>query len=102
MVRDRLSLHSLLVSILGTSKVYFQPPATLKMDYPCIIYQVVKLEAIHANDKRYLNMKRYLITVVDKNPDTITPNKILELRYCSFDNHFITDNLNHYNCSLYY
>ena len=102
MAKDRLSLHSLLVSLLGSSQVYFQPPATLKMNYPCIIYKLDDMEAVHANDKRYFNRKRYLLTLVDKNPDTKLPDKILELDYTSFENHFVSDNLNHYNCSLYY
>ena len=102
MVKNRLSLHSLLVTLLGSSKVYFQPPSTVKLEYPCIIYKLDEVEAIHADDKRYLNTKRYLITTIDKNPDTLIPDKLLELRYCSFDSHFIVDNLNHYICSLYY
>ena len=102
MVKDRLSLHSLLVSILGKPYVYFQPPATIKMNYPCIVYKLDDMEGIHANDRRYLNTKRYLVTVVDKDPDTLIPEKILELPYSSFDDHFINDNLNHYICSLYY
>lgn len=102
MAKDRLSLHSLLVTLLGTSKVYFQPPATLKMDYPCIIYKLDGVDLIHANDKKYYGLKRYLVTVVDKNPDTTIPDKLLELQYCSFEDHFVNDNLNHYICSLYY
>lgn len=102
MANDRLSLHSLLVSILGSPNVYFQPPPTVKMNYPCIVYKLDEMEAMYADDRRYFNSKRYLVTVVDKNPDTKTPDKILELRYCSFESHFIAENLNHYVCSLYY
>lgn len=100
MVKDRLSLHELLLKY--ANNVYFQPPSTLKMDYPCIIYKLAKIESIQANDKKYLNMKRYLITVVDADPDTIIHEKILELMYSSFESHFVADNLNHYVCSLYY
>ena len=102
MAKDRLSLHNILVSILGTSNVYFQPPATIKLKYPCIIYKLDDIEDVRANDKRYLNHKRYLITVVDRNPDSSIPDKILDLPYCAFENYFVIDNLNHYNCSLYY
>jgi hypothetical protein len=102
MVQDRLSLHNLFLAILGLPYVYFQPPSTLKMQYPCIIYKLDDIEGVHANDKRYLNMKRYLVTVVDMDPDTIIPDKILTLPYCSFEDHFVADNLNHYVCSLYY
>ncbi len=102
MAKDRLSLHNILVSILGTSNVYFQPPATITLKYPCIIYKLDDIEDVRANDKRYLNHKRYLITIVDRNPDSSTPDNILDLPYCTFENYFVIDNLNHYNCSLYY
>ena len=72
------------------------------MTYPCIIYKLDGMEGVHANDKRYFNRKRYLVTVVDKNPDTKIPDKILDLDYTSFENHFAIDNLNHYVCSIYY
>lgn len=102
MVKDRLELHSKLIALLGKTNVYFQPPATVKLDYPCIIYKLDDVEGFHANSKRYLNTKRYLVTVIDKDPDTKIPDKILELDYSSFEDHFIVDNLNHYICSLYY
>ena len=102
MAKDRLSLHSLLGTMLQIPNVYFQPPATITMKYPCIIYKLDNIDATHANDKKYFNAKRYLVTVVDKDPDTIIPSKILELPYSSFDKMFVSDNLNHYVCSLYY
>ena len=35
----RLQLHEILVGILGNENVYFQPPANLVMQYPCIRYE---------------------------------------------------------------
>lgn len=102
MAKDRLSLHDLLVSLLGSPNVYFQPPSKLSLDYPCIIYKLDDIDNVHANDRKYLRTRRYLVTVVDKNPDTIIPDKILDLPYSSFEDNFVNDNLNHYICSLYY
>lgn len=102
MAKDRLTLHNDLINILGSNKVYFQPPNTVIMSYPCIIYKKDAEDPTYANDKRYLGMKRYLITVVDKNPDSLIPDKVVQLPYCAFVNHFIVDNLNHDVYSLYY
>ena len=102
MAKDRLALHSELVKILGTNKVYFQPPSTVVMEYPCIIYKKDADNPTYANDKRYLGMKRYLITVVDRNPDSLIPDKVVQLPYCAFVNHYTVDNLNHDIYSLYY
>ena len=102
MAKDRLDLHNELLDILGKSNVYFQPPENYKMNYPCIIYKLDDVEGVHANDRRYWKMKRYLITVVDRDPDTNTYDKILNLPYSAFEDHFVVDDLNHYMCSLYY
>ena len=102
MAKDRLSLHNLLTTVLGSSNVYFQPPSSITLKYPCIVYKLDDVKGVHANDKRYLGTKRYLITVVDKNPDTLIPDKILAMTYSEFEDHFVVDNLNHYVCSLYY
>lgn len=102
MAKDRLSLHTQLIAVLGSTNVYFQPPASLVLKYPCIIYKLDDVQGVHANGKRYLGTKRYLITVVDKNPDTLIYDKVLELPYCAFETYFVADNLNHYICSLHY
>ena len=91
----RLELQAILVGVLGSSNVYFQPPATLKMLYPCIRYQRGVISTKHANDRMYSNMTGYTITVIDANPDSLIPGKLLALPMCAFDRHYTADNLNH-------
>lgn len=102
MAKDRLTLHNELMNILGSDKVYFQPPSTIKMKYPCIIYIKDAEDPTYANDKRYLGLNRYLVTVVDENPDSLIPDKVVQLPYCAFADNFSVDNLNHVIYSLYY
>lgn len=99
---DRVHLHNTLVEILGAQQVYFQPPSTVTMSYPCIVYKVDAQDEARANNKLYQLQKRYSVTVIDKNPDSTIPDKMMNLLYCSFDTHFVKDNLNHYVYSLYY
>lgn len=91
----RLDLHALLKSILGTDKVYFQPPPSLKMDYPCIVYKRDSAETIFAGDKPYGYTDRYQVTVIDRNPDSEIPAKVAKLPMCIFDRFYTADNLNH-------
>lgn len=102
MAQDRLSLHDELIRILESNNVYFQPPSGYRMNYPCIIYKRDAYDTFYANDKKYFGMKRYLITVVDANPDSLIPDKVLKMQYCEFLNHFTIDGLNHDVYSLYY
>lgn len=92
---QRLDLHETLVDILGTGYVYYQPPATIKMNYPCIVYNRDKLETTFADDNPYSHQMRYQITVIDRDPDSEIPGKIAELPKCVFDRFYTADNLNH-------
>lgn len=98
----RLELHAILEAIITPNKAYFQPPSSIKLTYPCIIYQLDKIESDYANSKKYKNKKAYLITVIDSNPDSEIPDQFLNLTYCEFDRFFVSDNLNHYVFTLYY
>ena len=92
---QRLELQVILVELLGSNNVYFQPPPSVNMKYPCIIYQRDYAHAEFADNIPYKNKKRYQITIIDPNPDSAIPDKVAELPLCSFDRFFTSDNLNH-------
>jgi len=91
----RLDLHAILVAILGSNNVYFQPPPTVQLRYPCIIYKRDDVQTEYANDKPYTRTKRYQITVIDPNPDSVIHEAVGELSLSSYDRFFTADNLNH-------
>ena len=100
MAQPRLSLQSLLEAI--TPKVYFQPPSNIQLTYPCILYVRDGSDTKFADNSKYQHTKRYQVTVIDRNPDSILPDKVEELPLCSFDRFFAADNLNHYVFNLYF
>jgi hypothetical protein len=99
---DRLQLQALLESILETDRVYFQPPAAVKMSYPCIVYTRESSETRFADNLPYQRVKRYQVTVIDRNPDSLIPDKVAELPLCTHVNFFVSDNLNHDVFNLYF
>ena len=88
--------------LLGNRNVYFQPPESVKLDYPCIIYERSGIRNNSANNKLYLKHKSYTVTFISEDPDSEIPDKLLELPYCGFDRHFTSDNLNHDVFTLYF
>ncbi len=92
---QRLELQSILTDILQTDQVYFQPPPTVQMDYPCIVYRRDYELTRFADDKPYARRKRYQVTVIDRDPDSVIPEKIAELHMCVYDRFYTTENLNH-------
>lgn len=98
----RLELSILLNSLLGSSNVYFQPPPNTKMLYPAIVYERDSIDSESANNRPYTQAKRYQVTVIDRNPDSLIPDKIASLPMSSFSRHFVTDNLNHDVFNIYF
>jgi len=99
---DRIDLHNILKAILESSNVYFQPPESIKMQYPCIVYQKNKMDIKKADDKVYYHTNGYMITVIDPNPDSYIPERLLELQMCTFDRQFTANNLYHTTFNIYY
>jgi len=82
--------------------VFFQPSSSVLLTYPCIIYKLSKIDTRAADNLSYIKYKRYSVTVIDRNPDSKIPDKVLDLPMCSFDRFYTADNLNHWNLELYY
>ncbi len=98
----RLELQSLLVDILDSDSVYFQPPENTKITYPCIIYNREDILATWADNKPHTLSKGYLVTVIDRDPDSEIPDKIATLPMCIHDRFFVADNLNHTVFKLFF
>lgn len=99
---SRLSLHTILLNILASENVYFQPPASKALHYPCIVYQRSSVDVKKANNQTYNYTVEYMLTYIDQNPDGLILEKLLALPMCGFDRNFKKDNLNHDIFNIYY
>lgn len=99
---SRLELQSKLEELLGCKHVYYQPPESVKMEYPAIVYSKSRIDIKLANDAIYSKRIQYSVTVISKKVDEPVVDKLLELPYCSYDRSFKSDNLNHDVLTLYY
>lgn len=98
----RTDLQTILETLLGSSYVYFQPPATVKLIYPCIRYTYSQGKTLFADDTPYTIRRSYQIIVMTRDPDSDIPNKVGKLPMCRFDRSFTSDNLHHFVYNLYY
>lgn len=103
MAERRLELHEELCDLLESRNVYFNPPESMKLSYECILYKQVGVAASHANNKIYRSTTRYEVTHISDDPDSSTPDKILNhFSMCSFDRGYVADNLYHKVYTIYY
>jgi hypothetical protein len=97
---QRTSLQVLLESI--ATKVYFQPPSDISMVYPCIVYSRDSANTEFADGVPYSFEYRYMVTVMDRSPDSTLLGPVGALPKCTYNRHYVADGINHDVFLLYY
>ena len=95
-MKKREELGKIFKKILGSNNVYFSPPSSKKLHYPCIIYELKNIQTRSADNINYLQDRIYDVTLIDKNPDSPFVNDILGIPRSRFDRSFNADNMKHY------
>lgn len=99
----RLQLDEKFRTLLGTTNAYFQPPASVKIKYPCIVYRLGRPDVRHADNRIYRNMRRYDGLYIHRDPDDFFIERLMEeFPYFEFDRRYVADNLYHDSFTLYY
>lgn len=98
----RLELHDKLVSIFKEN-VFYQPPESIKLKYPCFLYELSGGQKERANNSMYIFTRRYDCMYITRDPD----NEYIELllssfRYISYDRRYVSNNLYHDTFTIYY
>lgn len=100
---SRLNLQDELENLLGNENVYFQPPESLRMSFPCIRYELSNIRPFRANNKAYAIHKAYSVTHIYKDPDSDLINDFLtNFQMCDHDRHYTSDGLHHDVYTIYY
>ena len=102
-MNSRIDLQNKLEAVLGSRNVYFQPPESLKINYPAFVYELADIMTDSADNRNYIRNHRYTLTLIHKNPDNELKDTILdEFTHISFDREYPADGLHHYVYDLYY
>ena len=103
MARTRLDPQQKLEDFLGSRNVYYQPPESIKLKYPCIIYEDARIQQTFADNQTYLKNKQYTITIIHQNADSDLDERILdEFKLISYDRPYKADNLYHEVFTLFW
>lgn len=101
-MKSREELQTLLEELLDSEQVYFQAPESIKMKYPCIVYNLEDMFSRYADDTTYLLYTKYQITYMTKDPDDPKRFEIANLQKCRFNRHYVSDHINHYVYNIYF
>lgn len=100
---SRLNLHEELCNILGSRNAYYDPPESVKLKYPCIVYALDGMDKHNANDRRYNSTNRYQVILMESSPDSAYHDKILDrFPMASFDRSYPANSLHHKVYTIYY
>lgn len=99
----RQNLHEELVALLGTKNCWFQPPESIKLQYPCIIYKLEAPDVLYADNLNYRRVNKYGLTYITLNPDDPMIDMIQDhFSMCRLSRSYVANGLNHYFYDLYY
>lgn len=95
-------LEEIAMAATGKSHVYYQPPEKLKIEYPCIVYELSSMASTYADGRPYTFQTKYSITAIDRNPESKFPLLLREMRCVRFDRTFRSDGLYHWVFTITY
>lgn len=106
----RHELHEEFKQLLGTSskrgneaRCFFQPPESLKLAYPCIIYSRERPDVIRADNLMYRRVRRYAVNYLTYDPDDPLIEQIEDhFPMCRLVRTNTASGLNHYHYDLFY
>ena len=99
---SRIELDAIIRAILGSGNAYFQPPESVEMKYPAVVYSLSNIKNSFANDGVYLSARQYTLILIDKNPDSPLVEKLVSLPTCRFERAYKADNMNHFVFTIYF
>jgi hypothetical protein len=82
--------------------VSFQPNEESQIPYPHIVYHRDPAYKRHADNIRYLHRDKYVLTYIDRKPDSLVFDELEKRPYCSHTASFVEDGLNHDVFDLYH
>jgi hypothetical protein len=101
MKERRLKAYDILSNVLGSDQVYYDPPESVKMKYPCFVYTLSKINKTEANNSSYLQHSRFDITFIRKQADSEVVDRLLHVKYCEHNRTFKSNDLYHDVFTLY-
>lgn len=102
MARPRVELQRVLEAIDGVNDVWFQEDPARTLNDPVIVYTRDSSTALYADNIKYRFTKRYSVTVIDRNPDSLIPDLVEQLPLTSFDRSFRANGLNHFVFNIHF
>lgn len=103
-MKHMTDVGDILARVIGDEdKVHFQPPESVKLTFPCILFKFEGFKEFFANDGRHMLREKYTATHIYREPEADLKEEVLSaFLFASFDRPYIADNLYHDVYTIYY
>lgn len=104
-MRPRSEFSAKLKEVSGINNIYYQPPQSKKMVYPCIRYDTIDMQIKSADNKTYIMDRGYLVKIIGQDidfVDTLSANLLQAFPMAIYDQSYKADDLNHTILKIYY
>lgn len=98
-------IRDILYTIHDTKNVYYNPPSSIQMKFPCFRFEMNNTDIKYADNVSYMRTKRWTITYISRDVEDIDPviKEMLDaFKYCTQETQFKSDNLQHVVFNLYF
>lgn len=83
--------------------VYFQPPESVKLSYPCIVYKRTTGDTRFADNAKFSYIPGYDVVVIDTDPDRkLAMDVYMHFAYCREGVPYVSNNLYHNPFTIYF
>lgn len=98
--KNREELHQLLLSFCPN--VYYQPPESVKLKFPCIVYSMEALSPQYADNLPYLLHQPFSMRYITRDADDELVFQLAQLPKCKHGKPYAKENLYHHPYTIYY
>ncbi len=100
---SRLDLQYKLEALMNGGMVKFQPPPSVKLTYPCIIFSYTGGRTEFSDNMPYFYKRRYTITYITRDANSEFPDRFAMIfPMCVHDRSYTADGLYHHVFTLYF
>lgn len=91
----KLPIQDYLENLANTQNVYFEPPESFKMIYPCIRFSLDGFDNTLANDDIFIQKRVYEIVVIDRHVKSDIVDRLSSTLGFRFIRKYTAENLHH-------
>lgn len=98
-------IRDILYTINDTENVYYDPPTSIQMIFPCFRFAMNNTDQKFADNTSYIRTKRWAVTYITRDVeelDAIIEGMLNKFKYCTHETTFRADNLHHAVFNLYF